>query len=447
MLHHSRQHPAGAGAEGVFLAQQAAIYPGIECLQRQFAVVRPVFAEKVVETQVDQNTRKAAQLRRKVPPQLGHHRVAVGVGVYGAVQAHAALDGYRQLAAQWLRMLPSEPPGEALADPNDSVWAGVLLAMAYPDRIAQRRGEGTDYRLANGKSAGLWPADPLQRHAWLAVAALGGHAGQRSASIFLAAALDPDLLRRHVPEVFSELDTLEWDSRSESLIAERQSRIGALVFSRQALPNIDPQRRAVALCDVVRKPGLSLLPWTPMLRQWQARILLLRQLDMAHDGVSEWPDVADEHLLDTLEQWLAPWLVQVTRLAHFGSLDLSAILSTLLPWPLPARLDELAPTHWTVPTGSRIRIDYSETPPVLAVRLQELFGSRQTPRIAGGRVALKLHLLSPAQRPLQVTQDLASFWANTYIEVKKDLKGRYPKHYWPDDPLVAEPTARVKPRK
>ena len=144
---------------------------------------------------------------------------------------------------------------------------------------------------------------------------------------------------------------------------------------------------------------------------------------------------------------MQPYLGKVTRLSHFGQLDLSSILRNSLPWPLPQKLDELAPTHLNVPSGSSVRLDYSEQPPILAVRLQELFGLAHTPRVAGGRQAVKLHLLSPARRPVQVTQDLASFWANTYGEVKKDLKGRYPKHYWPDYPLVAEATARVKPRK
>src|SRR5690606_4014325 len=231
------------------------------------------------------------------------------------------------------------------------------------------------------------------------------------------------------------------------LVAERQQRIGTLVLRREPLADIDPAQRSRAPCNVVRKQGLALLPWTPALRQWQARVLLLRQLDMEQGTDSAWPDVSDQALLDSLEDWLAPWLDRVSRLAHFANLDLPAILTGLLPWPLPQQLDELAPTHWTVPTGSRIRIDYSEQPPVLAVRLQELFGSRATPRVAQGRVALKLHLLSPARRPVQVTQDLAGFWSGSYAEVKKDMKGRYPKHYWPDDPLQAEPTTRAKPRK
>ena len=180
--------------------------------------------------------------------------------------------------------------------------------------------------------------------------------------------------------------------------------------------------------------------------QWQARIALLRALDLRAADSSEWPAVSDAALLERLEDWLLPYLGKVSRLAHFAGLDLHSILATLLPWPLPQRLDELAPVAIAVPSGSRVRLDYNESPPVLAVRLQELFGLADTPRIAGGRLPVKLHLLSPARRPVQVTQDLASFWANTYIDVKKDLKGRYPKHYWPDDPLVAEPTARARPR-
>jgi ATP-dependent helicase HrpB len=157
--------------------------------------------------------------------------------------------------------------------------------------------------------------------------------------------------------------------------------------------------------------------------------------------------LSDAALLASLETWLQPYLANVSRLSHFSQLDLPSILRGILPWPLPQQLDELAPTHIDVPSGSSVKLDYSEIPPILAVRLQELFGLADTPRIAGGRQALKLHLLSPARRPVQVTQDLASFWRNTYQEVKKDLKGRYPKHYWPEDPLIAEPTARIKPRK
>jgi len=213
----------------------------------------------------------------------------------------------------------------------------------------------------------------------------------------------------------------------------------AMGYAREALRQ--------ALVNLVRRKGLELLPWTPELRQWQARVSLLRQLDLADKGESQWPDVSDAALLEGLEQWLQPYLGKVSRLSHFANLELAGIVHNLLPWPLPQRLDELAPHHLAVPSGSSIRLDYSEQPPILAVRLQELFGLSDTPRIAGGRQVVKLHLLSPARRPVQVTQDLANFWRSTYAEVKKDLKGRYPKHYWPDDPLIAEATARVKPRK
>ena len=223
--------------------------------------------------------------------------------------------------------------------------------------------------------------------------------------------------------------------------------MGELVLSRAAIPGLDEEARSQALVGLVRRKGMELLPWTPELRQWQARVSLLRGLDLEQKGESEWPDLSDTALLSSLEVWLGPYLSKVSRLSHFANLDLPSILLGLLPWPLPARLDELAPKALQVPSGSRIAIDYSEHPPVLAVRLQELFGLADTPRVAGGRQGVLLHLLSPARRPVQVTQDLASFWANTYIEVKKDLNGRYPKHWWPDNPMEAEPTARSKPRK
>ena len=359
-----------------------------------------------------------------------------------------ALQRARQLAEQWQRLISRFPVEQQLSEPDSEHWAGLLLALAYPDRIARRRGEqGSDYRLANGRSAVFFQPDSLQQQQWLAIASLGGHANQRNARIFLAAALEQDWLPRYLPELLQEEQTLEWDARSETLVAEQQRRIGALVFSREPLHSIEPEQRNRALCAVVRKQGINLLPWTPALRQWQARILLLRELDLQHTDQSAWPDISDQALLDTLEDWLAPYLHRVSRLAHFANLDLPAILANLLPWPLPRELDEQAPTHWTVPTGSRIRIDYSENPPVLGVRLQEMFGSRLTPRIAHGRIALKLHLLSPARSPVQVTQDLEGFWSGSYEEVKKDMKGRYPKHHWPDDPLQAAPTSRAKPRK
>lgn len=352
----------------------------------------------------------------------------------------------RQLARQFRGLLRGSS-GVAPVDASDHRWVGALLAFAYPDRIArQRREAGGEYRLANGRAAVFGEPDALMKESWLVIAELGSRQGQREERIYRAAALDPALFDEVLNEQVRQRDELEWDEREGVLRAERQRRIGELILSREPLPGLDDEARGRALLGLVRRKGLELLPWTPELRQWQARIRLLRQIDVSAGADSEWPDVSDDALLARLEEWLLPYLGKVSRLAHFAQLDLKAMLGTLLPWPLPQRLDELAPVAIAVPSGSRVRLDYSESPPVLAVRLQELFGLADTPRVAGGRQPVKLHLLSPARRPVQVTQDLASFWANTYAEVKKDLKGRYPKHYWPEDPLVAEPTARAKPR-
>ena len=359
---------------------------------------------------------------------------------------HAGAQRVRQLARQFRGLLRG-PGGKAPADGDDPRWLGALLAFAYPDRIAQqRRDGGGEYRLANGRAAVFAEPDALMKEPWLVIAELGSRQGQREERIYRAAALDPTMFEQTLAELVTQRDELDWDEREGVLRAERQRRIGELVLAREPLTRLDEESRSRALLGLVRRKGLELLAWTPELRQWQARVGLLRQLDLAAGGSSEWPDVSDAALLERLEDWLLPYLGKVSRLAHFAQLDMKVMLATLLPWPLPQRLDELAPVSVKVPSGSQIRLDYNESPPVLAVRLQELFGLAQTPRIAAGRVTVKLHLLSPARRPVQVTQDLASFWQNTYADVRKDLKGRYPKHYWPDDPLIAEPTARTKPR-
>ncbi|TXH97286.1 MAG: ATP-dependent helicase HrpB [Pseudomonas sp.] len=376
-----------------------------------------------------------------------HSRMSLLVGESRASGgSRGGVQRARQLARQFRSYLRGAP-GEAVAEPEHPRWLGALLAFAYPDRIArQRKAGGADYRLANGRAAQFAEPDALMKHEWLVIADLGSRQGQREERIYLAADLDPALFDSVLAEQVSVREELEWDEREGVLRAERQRRVGELVLSREALSGLDAAARGRALLALVRRKGLELLPWTPELRQWQARVALLRRLDLEQKGASEWPDLADAALLATLEDWLLPYLDKVSRLSHFAALDLPGMLAGLLPWPLPQRLEEQAPRHLQVPSGSRIAIDYAVSPPVLAVRLQELFGLATTPRIAGGRQGLLLHLLSPARRPVQVTQDLAGFWANTYVEVKKDLKGRYPKHYWPDDPLVAEPTARAKPR-
>ncbi len=376
-----------------------------------------------------------------------HSRLALVSGESKAARGgQGGVQRARQLARQYRGLLRGKA-GASVADPDHPRWLGALLALAYPDRVAQQRRAGAaEYRLANGRAALFAEVDALMKCPWLVIADLGSRQGQREERIYLAAEFDPTLLDGVLAEQVERVDILDWDEREQVLRAERQVKVGELVLSREPLPGLDDEAKARALLGLVRRKGLNLLTWTPELRQWQARVALLRQLDLAKEGRSEWPDLGDEALLASLEDWLQPYLGKVTRLSHFAALDLPSLLRNLLPWPLPQRLEEQAPVHLTVPSGSSIRLDYSENPPVLAVRLQELFGLADTPRIANGRQQVKLHLLSPARRPVQVTQDLASFWRTTYTEVKKDLKGRYPKHYWPDDPLVAEATARAKPR-
>lgn len=358
----------------------------------------------------------------------GESRVARG-GQGGVQRA-------RQLARQYRGYLRGKAT-QPVADPDHPRWLGALLALAYPDRVAQQRKPGgAEYRLANGRAALFSEVDGLMKQSWLVIADLGSRQGQREERIYLAAEFDPGLLDNVLSEQVSVVDQLDWDEREGVLRAERQRKVGELVLSREPLNGLDEAARTQALVNLVRRKGLELLPWTPELRQWQARVALLRQLDLLAQGQSEWPDVSDGALLAGLEDWLGPYLGRVSRLSHFANLDLSSIVHNLLKWPLPQRLDELAPHHIKVPSGSSVRLDYSEQPPILAVRLQELFGLADTPRIAGGRQVVKLHLLSPARRPVQVTQDLANFWRSTYAEVKKDLKGRYPKLFHKLDPWV-----------
>lgn len=363
-------------------------------------------------------------------------RVRAGRGL--AVERGGAQQALRQ-ARQWQRQLRAQA-GEGAAGAT-----GLLVALAYPDRIAQRRpggqgGPATHYRLSNGRGAFFAEPEPLSAEDWLAVADLDGAA--RESRIFLAA----PIVQAELEEVFAEHIRTEavvtWDGRDQVVLARRRRMLFALVLKDERLADPPAGALTAAMVQGVREMGLACLPWTDELRKWQARVAFLRRIEG-----EEWPDVSDAALLDTLEEWLAPFLSGVSRRGHLDRVDLSGALRALLPWPMQKRLDEEAPTHVEVPSGSRIPIDYSADEPVLAVRLQEMFGLAETPRVAGGRVPLLLHLLSPARRPVQVTRDLASFWANAYKAVKADMKGQYPKHYWPDDPMQAEPTARAKPRR
>jgi ATP-dependent helicase HrpB len=349
----------------------------------------------------------------------------------------------RRQMEQFMPMLPKPTVENA----GITTPAGLLLALAYPDRIARQRQLNQPlYQLANGRGASLNEGDLLSRQTWLAVAEVGGAAGRRDDRIFAAAALDPALFTDALSSLVGLEERVEWSDSQQRFLAERRWNLGALSWRREPITDLGGARRSQALLDYLREKGLGLLPWDPAQEQWRARVTLLRQEGCSAAGQPPWPDVSDAGLLASLDLWLAPHVGHVNKLEDLRRLDLSQALATLLPWPLPARLDEWAPTHLSVPSGSRIAIDYSQQPPVLAVKLQEMFGCETTPRVAQGRVALMIHLLSPAQRPLQITQDLAGFWRSSYHEVKKEMKGRYPRHPWPDDPLEAVATRFTKNR-
>jgi len=322
---------------------------------------------------------------------------------------------------------------------------GYLLACAYPDRIARQRHSG-GYQLANGRSANLTGHHHLANNGWLAIAEVSSMQGGKGDIIRSAVKLDEGLFGSTLSDSI-QLETIaEWDKQTNRFVAEEQQKIGVLILQRTRLSTVPAQAKSAALIQHIRKQGLSLLPWTPELKQWCARVSLVRSIEGGGSGNDDWPDVSHEALLATLEHWLAPYLNDVNLLNDFKKVKLTEILHALLPWEQQQTLNKLAPTHLKAPSGSSIRIDYTESPPVLAVKLQEMFGCEQSPAVIAGKVPLLIHLLSPAGKPLQITQDLAGFWRSSYHEVKKEMKGRYPKHPWPDDPLIAIATRKTKNR-
>lgn len=317
---------------------------------------------------------------------------------------------------------------------------GLLLALAYPDRIAQRqRGPDSRYLLANGRGALFARPDPLASEPYLVIAELD--AGSQWARIELAAPIELADIESLYAGHIMETETVAWNEKTKNVTATKRRNLGALVLSEEGLSKPDSSLITAALIDGLRQAGLATLTWTPQLEQWRARVRFLRQV-MGED--SAWPDLSDDMLLRTLGEWLGPYLNGITTLERAQQLDLSQPLRALLTWEQQRDLDRLAPTHLTVPSGSHVRIDYGADIPVLPVQLQEMFGCRDTPRLVGGTIPVMLHLLSPAKRPVQITQDLAGFWSGSYREVRKELRGRYPKHHWPEDPLTAPPTARAR---
>jgi ATP-dependent helicase HrpB len=361
------------------------------------------------------------------------HRVDLALG---SERGGGRRDGTLRLILEQTRRLM--PRGTDRETP-DVAMTGPLLALAYPDRVARRRPGTNRYLLSGGRGAVLPEGDPMANEEFLVVSDLDGSA--QDSRIFLAAPIAlADIEELFADRIVGE-DVVRWSERDGAVLARRRRRLGALVLEDKPLGQPDGDALRTAMVEGIRQVGLGALRWSDDLARWRERVAFLRTLD------DHWPDLSDATLLATLDQWLAPFLDGISRRSHFDRIDLGAALKALVPWEQQRELDRLAPTHVEVPSGSRVPIDYANpAEPTLSVRLQEMFGLTDTPRVAGGKVSVTVHLLSPARRPVQVTRDLASFWASGYRAVKAELKGRYPRHYWPDDPLVAEATARVKPR-
>jgi ATP-dependent helicase HrpB len=348
---------------------------------------------------------------------------------------HDAVRRVRAEAAEWRRQLRAGRGGD------DPAAAGVLLAFAYPDRIGRRRADATGrFVLRNGLGARLDPGQPLAAAELIVAAELDGR--RPESRVFLAAPLSLGDLERHFGEQIERATVVAWDDEARAVRARRQERLGAILLADAPARDADPDAVADALLAYIRREGAAALPWSDAARRLQQRVAFLRRL-----SPDRWPDLSDGALLESLGGWLAPHLAGVRRADELARVDLAGALLDALGWEQRRALDADAPTHAVVPSGSRVPIDYADpAAPVLAVRLQELFGLAATPAVAGGRVPLTLHLLSPARRPVQVTSDLANFWRSSYFDVRKELRGRYPKHHWPDDPLSAPPTNRAKRR-
>ncbi|MFM9974049.1 MAG: ATP-dependent helicase HrpB [Beijerinckiaceae bacterium] len=344
----------------------------------------------------------------------------------------------RQLASGWAHSVRTGRASGAAHSP------ATLLAMAYPDRIAKARGGPGQFLLANGRAGAVDAADALARAPWLVVADMTGTAA--AARILLAAPLDEKSLLEIAGQRIVTGEELVFDPAALALRARRVRRLDAITLASETMPVPATQAAAKGLAEGVAVAGLQHLNWSKATQQWRDRVMFLRQ-SHGDQPDNPWPDLSDACLAATAGAWLAPFLTGKTSVASIGGDMLREALETLVPWNLQRLLDAEAPTHFTAPTGSSVAVDYEQDGgPVLAIRVQELYGLGQHPSLAGGRVPLTLHLLSPAHRPIQITRDLPGFWKGSWAAVKADMKGRYPRHLWPDDPASATPTARAKPR-
>jgi ATP-dependent helicase HrpB len=352
-----------------------------------------------------------------------------------------ALERTRRLARDLERQLQRHG---GRAGGTGETSAGVLVAFAYPDRIGRRRegGEGK-YTLANGRGAQFEGPQALARREFIVAADLDDR--ERDARIRLAAPLERGELLQHFADRIRSIELIEWSSREQAVIARRRLLLDAIVLEDKPLPELPAEQARAAMLEGVRELGVAALPWEQATQDLRARLRFARLA--AGTGAASWPDVTDGALTQNLAAWLAPWLDGITRREHLARVPLAEALQGLLSFEQRRELQSWAPTHLTVPSGSRIRIDYSDPgAPAVAVRLQEVFGLAATPRLGPRQVPVTFRLLSPAQRPVQVTRDLASFWHGAYAEVRKDLRGRYPKHHWPEDPWSAPPSRGARRR-
>jgi ATP-dependent helicase HrpB len=386
----------------------------------------------------------AALLEERDPMRDGGADLSLRIDVLRKYRAGERVSADRQglervekLSASWRRLFNVRPSSSIVADEQ----VGELIAAAYPERIARQEGKHSErYKLANGRVVRLPANDPLTRESWLAVAHLD--AGSGEGKIFLAAPLNEDDLKH----LAVEHESIAWDDEKGSIVSSLQLRVGSLVLSAKPLPNVDAKKRIDILCAVIREKGLKMLGWGEDQAQWQARVMSLRK--WRREALEDWPDVSDEALVSSLDTWLSPYLEHISKRSELGKLDLNVILDSMLGWELQRKLDQLAPKKIEVPSDSMIKLQYSMdgADPVMEVRLQELFGLLETPTVNEGRVRILIHLLSPGYKPVQVTQDLRSFWKNTYHEVRKELHRRYPKHSWPEDPFTAKAVRGAKRR-
>ena len=345
-------------------------------------------------------------------------------------------DEARRMAKRWVELVETNAPQRDAAE----LSAGVILSLAYPDRIAKNRGDNGAFLLANGRGAAVDPVSALAREPFLAIAEMAGVAAL--GRVLLAARISLAEIEARFADAISDRIDVVFDAGSAALRARRSRRLGALALSDQTMAVTPSADTAQALAAGIAKLGLARLPWSKSLKQWRDRVMFLRRA-----GGDEWPDLSDDALAAGAADWLASLADGKTALADISADELANALEALLPWPMKCRLDAEAPTHFDAPSGSSVPIDYeAEEGPKLSIRVQELFGFDRHPSIAGGRVPLVVELLSPAQRPVQVTRDLPGFWRGSYAAVKAEMKGRYPRHPWPDDPRSAPATRRAKPR-